>query len=134
MHRFLVFLMIVISIGCVHGVKKESEQDFQGLWQAMVIDENDSVGVTLNLYYDNGALAGKFAILNAPLTDGDLVFDVSNIEIRENKIKLVVLTSGVLDQDAFEIQAQLENDQLVGMIQEIKKGSKPIPLVFKRAP
>ncbi len=132
MNKFLV-LFIILAISCVYSVDKKTEKDFQGLWQGLVIDENDSTNVGLNLYYDNGALTGKFTLLDAPLVDEDIVFDVSTIEISENEIKLVVLTSGMLDQDAFEIQAHLEKNQLVGTIQEMKQGSEPVSVIFRRA-
>jgi hypothetical protein len=128
-----VFFTVIITIGCaIHGGKKDTPKNFQGLWSGAIADEHGTVDVLLELKIDESKLKGTFKMLNAPGIEITMSIDIVDVEIDGNKIKFIIPITGEIDSDALEVEAELKNNRLEGSLKEMREGTDQILFVLTK--
>jgi len=127
--------LVILPVGCS---QEPPNTNFRGVWQGTIAEGDQSAEFELALYIDEdkNVLKGIFNIIrkNGESSDKTASLEIVNAETIGNTLKFVVPMTGKIDDESLIMSLTLRTNQLEGIYQRKKSGSKIINITLTRKP
>jgi len=129
--RILIISTVLLATSCAN---QSQYNNLSGKWRGTITERGKSTLVELSLRDQQDSIEGRFTILSMTGKDMDkgMAFDIVRIERSGNKLKFIVPITGKVDDDAIAFELLAQGNRLTGHGNELRKGSKNIPIIFAK--